>query len=47
MPSKDEDKDSEYYGTKLPFCIVESINGGPKMGTTIKNDISNGTVFGA
>lgn len=47
MPSEDEDKDSEYYGIKLPYCIVESINGGPKMGTTIKNDIANGTVFGA
>ena len=47
MPSKDEDKTSEYHGTKLPYCIVDSVNGSSRMGVTIKNDIANGTVFGA
>lgn len=47
MPSKDENKTSEYYGAKLPYCVVESVNGSPKIGVSIENDIANGTVFGA
>ena len=47
MPSKDENKTSEYYDAKLPYCVVESVNGSPKIGVSIENDIANGTVFGA
>lgn len=47
VPTKDTDKNSEYYDRSLPFCVSDKIEGSSKMITTIKDGIANGTIFGA
>lgn len=46
-PTTDIDKNSRFYGKKLPFCVSEKIAGSSKVISTIEDGIANGTIFGA
>ena len=46
VPTIDETS-SEYSGYALPYCVVNNIGGSPKISSSIKNSIENGTTFGA
>lgn len=46
-PTTEQDTSSEYYGTRLPYCVTESIAGSSKISLSIKDSIANGTKFGA
>lgn len=45
-PNIDNSK-SQYKNYVLPYCVVNNIEGSQSIGTSIENDIQNGTMFGA
>ena len=47
IPNKSRDTDPKYANLDMPYCVIDRLEGGPALATTIESGITSGTAFGA